>query len=69
MAGSNYPSTTKEKIESLRKEINDHNIRYYVKDAPLISDHEYDILLKKLCLHQTVHSFVMYHHAVHHHLM
>ena len=48
MAGSNYPSTTKEKIESLRKEINDHNIRYYVKDDPLISDHEYDILLKKL---------------------
>ena len=35
-------------IKKLCDEINQHNIRYYCHDNPIISDYEYDILLKKL---------------------
>lgn len=38
----------KKEIERLRKEINYHNYRYYVLNEPVISDYEYDMLLKKL---------------------
>ncbi|MFH1100450.1 MAG: NAD-dependent DNA ligase LigA [Methanobacteriota archaeon] len=38
----------KKKIQQLREEINYHNYQYYVKDNPVISDYEYDMLLKKL---------------------
>ncbi len=38
----------KEEIERLRKEINYHNYRYYVLDDPVISDHEYDMLFRRL---------------------
>ena len=38
----------KYKIESLRKKINYHNVQYYIHDNPIISDYEYDILLKEL---------------------
>jgi DNA ligase (NAD+) len=36
------------RIEALRREINEHNYRYYVLDAPLVSDAEYDRLLREL---------------------
>jgi DNA ligase (NAD+) len=36
------------RIEELRKEINYHNYRYYVLNDPVISDYEYDQLLKEL---------------------
>lgn len=35
-------------ILSLRDELNQHNYRYYVLDAPTISDFEFDTLLKRL---------------------
>ncbi|MEO0092020.1 MAG: NAD-dependent DNA ligase LigA [candidate division WOR-3 bacterium] len=35
-------------IERLRQEINYHNYRYYVLNDPVISDYEYDMLLKRL---------------------
>jgi len=35
-------------IESLRQEINFHNYRYYVLDSPVISDAEYDKLMRRL---------------------
>ncbi len=38
----------KKEIERLREEINQHNYQYYVLDQPLISDFEYDQLMKKL---------------------
>jgi len=38
----------KEEIAKLRKEINYHNYRYYVLNDPVISDYEYDMLLKRL---------------------
>jgi len=38
----------KKEIEKLRKEINHHNYKYYVENSPVISDFEFDQLLKKL---------------------
>ena len=38
----------KQKILSLSKEINLHNYNYYVKSAPVISDFEFDQMLKEL---------------------
>lgn len=37
-----------EEILALRREIEKHNLLYYVKDAPEISDFEYDALLRRL---------------------
>ena len=36
------------KINSLKEEINFHNIKYYIDDDPEITDHEYDLLFRKL---------------------
>ena len=41
-------SEAKERIEKLRKEIEEHNHKYYVLNKPEISDFEYDILLNEL---------------------
>ena len=38
----------KKKIKELIKTIEGHNHRYYVLNDPVISDEEYDRLLKKL---------------------
>ncbi len=38
----------KDRIQKLRDEINEHNIHYYVHDDPLISDTEYDNILREL---------------------
>ena len=38
----------KHKIEKLKKELNQHNINYYVNDNPTISDSEYDSFLLQL---------------------
>ncbi len=38
----------KKRIEELRKEINYHNYRYYVLNSPVISDAEYDKLMREL---------------------
>jgi DNA ligase (NAD+) len=42
------PSEVKERIEKLRKEINEYNYKYYVLNQPVISDFEYDILINEL---------------------
>ena len=36
------------KIDRLRKNIRQHDILYYVKDSPTISDREYDLLIREL---------------------
>ena len=36
------------KIDRLRKNIRQHDILYYVKDSPAISDREYDLLMREL---------------------
>ena len=38
----------KAEIERLRAELEQHNYNYYVKDAPTISDFEYDRMLRQL---------------------
>lgn len=41
-------TNTRKKLKSLREEIRQHNYRYHVLDAPIISDGEYDRLLNEL---------------------
>src|SRR4030065_316589 len=41
-------SKIKKRVKELRAEINDHNYRYYVLDAPVISESQYDKLLREL---------------------
>lgn len=36
------------RIASLRKQLNEHNHRYYVLNEPIVSDQEYDFLMKEL---------------------
>ncbi len=38
----------KTKILDLRKKLNDHNYNYYVLNDPIVSDSEYDVLLRTL---------------------
>ena len=38
----------KKEIEKLREEIEYHNRLYYVNDAPVISDYDYDMLMLRL---------------------
>ncbi len=42
------PEEIKKRAEKLRKEIEYHNYRYYTLDDPVITDYEYDMLLKEL---------------------
>jgi DNA ligase (NAD+) len=42
------PVNSKKEIEKLVKEINEHNYRYHVLDAPVISDAEYDKMFRRL---------------------
>ncbi len=42
------PENTRREMEKLVKDINEHNYRYYVLDAPVISDEEYDRLFRRL---------------------
>ena len=37
-----------EEIKELRQKLNENGYRYYVLDAPTISDHEYDMLNRRL---------------------
>lgn len=39
---------TKERIDELTKQLNQHNYDYYVLSSPVISDYEFDMLLKEL---------------------
>ena len=41
-------SITRHRIDELTKEIRDHQFRYYVLDAPTISDAQFDVLLVEL---------------------
>ncbi len=44
----NLAPQIKAEIETLVKAINEHNYRYYVLDAPVVSDEEYDRLFRRL---------------------
>ena len=38
----------KKRIVELRDQINDHNYHYYVLDDPIVSDSQYDMLMREL---------------------
>ncbi len=38
----------RKRLEELRREINLHNYRYHVEQSPIISDYEFDMLLREL---------------------
>ena len=40
--------SVKEQIEALRKELEQHNYKYYVLSAPVISDQEFDAKMRTL---------------------
>lgn len=42
------PAQVRQRVERLRKEIEEHNYRYYVLDAPTISDEKFDALFREL---------------------
>ncbi len=42
------PREAEKRIQELRTTLEHHNYRYYVLDAPEISDHEYDLLFREL---------------------
>ncbi len=48
MANNYSNNPTFNRIADLRQQINYHNYRYHVLDAPLISDYEYDHLVAEL---------------------
>lgn len=48
-------SDIKQKINSLRQQLDEHNYRYYVLDDPTISDKEYDNLFQELKALETTH--------------
>ncbi|HQM55663.1 MAG TPA: NAD-dependent DNA ligase LigA, partial [Anaerolineaceae bacterium] len=41
-------SEERSEISQLRREINFHNYRYHVLEEPVISDYEYDMMMKRL---------------------
>ena len=41
-------SDAKQRVEELRKTIDEHNHRYYVLNQPVITDFEFDLLLNEL---------------------
>ena len=49
----------KKEMERLVKEINEHNYRYYVLDAPVISDEEYDRMFRRLKELEEKHHYVL----------
>jgi DNA ligase (NAD+) len=53
------PTDIKDEIEKLIKEINEHNYRYYVLDAPVVSDAEYDKLFRQLKDLEEKHNYVL----------
>ena len=43
------------RLDQIKQEINYHNYRYHVLDSPVISDYEYDKLVKELKEIETSH--------------
>jgi len=44
----NPDNKTRQRVEVLRREIDEHNYRYYVLDSPVVADVEYDRLFREL---------------------
>jgi DNA ligase (NAD+) len=55
VARAESTSAAAREIEALRRSLHEHNHRYYVLDAPVISDAEYDRLFRRLLELETAH--------------
>ena len=44
----NIPPEDEKRAQTLARELHDHNIRYYAHDSPVISDAEYDRMMREL---------------------
>src|SRR5688572_14257552 len=64
LAGQNRPKVpaqlmtdprTRERHQQLSRELEQHNHRYYVLDAPVISDAQYDVLFRELTAREKEH--------------
>jgi DNA ligase (NAD+) len=53
------PAQIKHEMEGLVKEINEHNYRYHVLDAPVITDAEFDQLFRRLKELEETHKYVL----------
>ena len=42
------PKGARERARDLHTQLHEHNYRYYTQDDPLITDAEYDLLLREL---------------------
>jgi DNA ligase (NAD+) len=58
-AMTSLSDASKKEIASLTREINEHNYRYYVLDAPVISDEEYDRLFRRLKKLEARHHYIL----------
>ncbi len=47
-AGAEIPAEARERHARLAEQVEEHRFRYYVKDAPVVSDAEFDRLLRQL---------------------
>jgi DNA ligase (NAD+) len=56
---TSIPAGIKKEIEQLVKDLNEHAYRYYVLDAPVISDAEYDKLFRRLKDLEEQHGYVL----------
>jgi len=45
---SDLPQDVKNRAEELRDAIHEHNYRYYILEQPVISDAEFDTLMREL---------------------
>jgi len=45
---SKIPASARARVDELRREIEEHNVHYYVEDAPVVTDAEYDALMREL---------------------
>ena len=41
-------SDERQRIEQLRRELHEHNYRYYVQNQPVIGDQEFDFMMHEL---------------------
>lgn len=48
MSGPDIPPEERERAEFLARELHEHNYRYHARDAPVISDAEYDRMMREL---------------------
>jgi len=48
MARASVPEDAQNRAQQLRQELHDHNYRYYVLDKPVVSDAEYDRMMREL---------------------